>query len=196
MENNIEQIRDHVITVLQKPGAHGLDHILRVTNLCTIIGTREGANLAILIPAALFHDIARPIEEKIGIPHEEEGARMAESYLMSIRYQTDLIPLISHAIRTHRYRSIHKPETLEARILSDADKIDAIGAIGIARACMTAGERNGNITDVIAHIKDKLVKLSSMMYTSGARSIAEDRHTILVGFLEDLEYEMKLSDLG
>ncbi|PKL59179.1 MAG: phosphohydrolase [Methanomicrobiales archaeon HGW-Methanomicrobiales-4] len=195
MESSIDQIRNHVIKVFQKPGAHGLDHILRVTRLCEIIGVREEANMAILIPAALFHDIARPVEEETGIPHEEEGARMAESFLLSILYPPDLIAGIIHAIRTHRYRSPHKPETLEAKILSDADKLDAIGAVGIARACITAGERNGDITDAIDHINEKLLKLSGVMYTSSARSLADERHKILTNFLKALLDEMEVLDI-
>ncbi|MFH0967374.1 MAG: HD domain-containing protein [Methanobacteriota archaeon] len=190
MEKKIEQIREHIYTVFQEHGAHGLDHILRVTNLCEIIGKKEAANMDVLIPASLFHDIARPLEEKNGIPHEEEGARLAELYLTSIGYPSDLIPPIAHAILTHRFRSTCKPKTLEAQILSDADKLDAIGAVGIARACITAGERNGNITDAIDHMNDKLVKLLSLMHTKSARSIAKRRHVILTGFLEALCSEM------
>lgn len=195
MERSISQIRDHIIKVFQIPGAHGLDHILRVTRLCEIIGAKEEANMAILIPAALFHDIARPVEEETGIPHEEEGARIAESFLLSIQYPPDLITGIIHAIRTHRYSSKYRPETLEARILSDADKLDAIGAVGIARACITAGERKGDITDAIDHINEKLLKLSAMMYTSSARKFADERHRTLTHFLETLLQEMEVSEI-
>ena len=111
--------------------------------MCERIGREEHADMAVLIPAALLHDIARPLEKEHGIPHELEGARMAEAFLVSIRYDARCIPEITHAIRTHRYRSAEKPETLEARILSDADKLDALGAIGIARTFMRAGEHGG-----------------------------------------------------
>ena len=83
---------DHVKAVLPASGAHGFDHTLRVVSLCETLGAREGADMAVLIPAAIFHDIARPVEEETGAPHEEAGARMAEAYLCSISYPADLVP--------------------------------------------------------------------------------------------------------
>ena len=61
-------IRDHVKEVFDQPGSHGLDHVLRVVYLCEVIGKREGADMRVLLPAAFFHDIARPIEEEKGHP--------------------------------------------------------------------------------------------------------------------------------
>jgi uncharacterized protein len=190
MNENFLDIQEYVTGIFSQPGSHGLDHTLRVTELCKKIGTREQADLLVLIPAALLHDIARPIEEKTGIPHEEEGARMAEAYLTSIRYPSHLITCISHAILTHRFSTSHHPETLEARILSDADKLDATGAIGIARAFINAGERGGDICDAIDHINEKLLKLSDRMYTPSARELAVERHQVLNSFLSTLISEM------
>ncbi|QSZ67593.1 HD domain-containing protein [Methanofollis aquaemaris] len=186
----MDQIRDYVETALQESGSHGFDHILRVTHLCEAIGRVEGADMRVLIPAALFHDIARPLEDERGIPHEEEGARIAEGYLNAVHYDADRIPGIAHAIRTHRYRSTATPETLEAQILSDADKLDAIGAVGLARTFLRAGEHGGGIQDAVDHIGEKLLKLKSLMYTDGARHIAEERHAFLTRFVENLEGEM------
>ena len=90
---------------------------------------------------------------------------MAERYLRSIRYDEERIPEITHAIRTHRYRSGKEPETLEARILSDADKLDAMGAVGIARTFIRAGEHHGEIRDAIDHMHKKLLNLNGLMYT-------------------------------
>ncbi|RXE56124.1 phosphohydrolase [Methanoculleus taiwanensis] len=190
MDERVAEIREHVRTVYQDSGAHGFDHTVRVTRLCELLGAREGANMGVLIPAALFHDIARPLEEKEGLPHEEEGARMAESYLRSMDYPGDLIPGIAHAIRAHRYSTGAAPETLEAQILSDADKLDAMGAVGIARTFMQAGERGGGIADATAHFHEKLLQLQRCMYTESARSIAGRRHAFLTAFLEALDDEM------
>ena len=78
MENTeIKNILAFVENFLGQSGSHGLSHTLRVTRLCAEIGKAEGADIKILIPAALFHDIARPLEKKTKIPHEEEGARIA-----------------------------------------------------------------------------------------------------------------------
>jgi len=190
MQSTDEQIQNYVEKTLRESGSHGLDHILRVTALCEAIGRAEGADLRVLIPAALFHDVARPLEEETGVPHEEEGARIAERYLRSIRYDEARIGAVVHAIRTHRYSTGAAPETLEAKILSDADKLDAMGAVGLARTFLQAGERGGGIRDAVDHIEEKLLKLNGLMYTASARGIAEERHAFLNRFVEALDDEM------
>jgi uncharacterized protein len=190
MHEETAAMLDHVRTALPESGAHGFDHTLRVVRLCERIGAREGADMAILIPAALFHDIARPLEDETGVPHEEEGARMAESYLRSVRYPEECIPGIVHAIRAHRYSSGIAPGTLEARVLSDADNLDAMGAVGIARTFMQSGEQGRDIADATGHFHDKLLNLRDRMYTETARKIAEERHAFLVAFLDTLDDEM------
>lgn len=190
MENTgIERILNFVETFFRKSGSHGLDHTLRVTRLCVEIGKAEGADMQILIPAALFHDVARPLEKDTGIPHEQEGARIAEEYLRSNGCDESRIRAISHAIRSHRYSTGTKPETPEAKILSDADKLDAMGAVGIARTFMQAGEHRGGIEDASAHIHEKLLNLRKLMYTDTAAEIAEERHALLQRFADALEDE-------
>ena len=186
MDAPIEIIYSHVRSVLKDAGSHGIDHTERVVRMCRIIGKDEHADMDILIPAALLHDIARPLEQKKGLPHETEGARIAEAYLASICYNPKLIPTISAAIRSHRFRSDEKPETLEAKILSDADKLDALGAVGIARTFMRATEHGGGISDAIVHFHDKLLKLKDLMYTETGRNIAKERHAFLIAFLKAL----------
>ncbi|MGB7788120.1 HD domain-containing protein [Methanoregula sp.] len=196
MEGTFETIRNHVAAELGQAGSHGMDHVERVTRLCRQIGAEEHADMAILIPAALLHDIARPAEEAQGTPHEEEGARIAEMYLRSIHYDETRIPAITGAIRTHRFRSKELPATLEAKILSDADKLDAMGASGIARTFIRAGEHGGGIDDAVAHVHDKLLKLRGMMYTESGRRIAGTRHAFLTSFLDTLEEERQGSRKG
>ena len=183
-------ITAYVRQALHEPGSHGFDHTLRVTRVCEIIGQQERADMQILIPAALFHDIARPLEKKTGVSHEEEGARIAGEYLSESRYPPDCIPLVMHAIRAHRFRSELVPETLEAKILSDADKLDAIGAVGIARTFISAGERQGDIADGLDHIDEKLLKLKDMMYTRTGKMMAEKRHLVLASFVRTIHDEM------
>ena len=189
MDGVMEGIEGHVRTFLQASGSHGFDHTARVTRLCRTIGIREDADMAILIPAALFHDIARPIEDEMGLPHEEKGAEMAEVYLRSINYSEECIPAITHAIRAHRYTKGIPPKTPEAKILSDADKLDAMGAFGIARTFMQAGEEDTGINGAVDHINEKLLKLKERMYTESGRRIAEQRHAFLKVFLEELARE-------
>ncbi|HUH78508.1 MAG TPA: HD domain-containing protein [Methanoregula sp.] len=183
------EIYEYAAAVTSAVGSHGMDHTDRVTRLCTVIGSEELADMGVLIPAAILHDIARSAEEERGVPHEAEGARMAEEYLRSAGYNEASIPAISHAIRAHRFRSTEKPETPEARILSDADKLDALGAVGIARTFIRAGERGGGIPDAVHHVHDKLMKLEGLMRTPAGRRIARERHTFMAGFMEELERE-------
>lgn len=188
-EDGFGEIRRYARDLLGDHGSHGFDHTLRVTRLCIIIGKREGADLRILVPAALLHDIARPLEKEQGLPHEIEGARMAEAFLQSVGYDPVRIPAITAAIRTHRFRSDNRPESREAEILSDADKLDAMGATGIARTFMRAAEHGGDIGDAVSHFHDKLLKLNGMMYTETGRELAADRHALLVQFLDALAME-------
>ena len=193
MDTPIEKIRIHARSVLGEAGSHGMDHTERVTRMCRIIGEREHADMDILIPAALLHDIARPLEKEQGLPHEVEGAQMAETYLASTGYNPALIPAISAAIRTHRFRSDERPESPEAKILSDADKLDAMGAVGIARTFMRAAEHGGDIDDAVMHFHNKLLKLQDLMYTKTGRDIASERHAFLVTFLKALARETDYS---
>ena len=189
MDEEMEKISEYVRRFLQDFGAHGFDHIVRVTRISEILGSGEGADMKVLIPAALLHDIARPIEDEMGLPHEEKGAEMAEVYLRSINYSEECIPAITHAIRAHRYTKGIPPKTPEAKILSDADKLDAMGAFGIARTFMQAGEEDTGINGAVDHINEKLLKLKEKMYTEGGKKIAEQRHAFLKFFLEELARE-------
>lgn len=193
-DERFSAMKKFVEETLNEPGSHGFDHTLRVTSLCIEIGTDEQANMDILLPAAIFHDIARPMEKKSGTPHEEEGAIMAECYLKSIQYPDEYIGPVIHAIKAHRFSTQLVPETLEAKILSDADKIDAIGAVGIARTFISAGERNGDITDAMDHIHEKLLNLKDLMYTQAGKRITETRHDFLVSFVRTINDEMNNHD--
>ncbi len=193
METPLEQIRTYARSRLGEAGSHGMDHTERVTRLCRMIGQREGVDMDILIPAALLHDIARPLEKEQGLPHEEEGARMAEDFLASIHYNPHLIPEICSAIRTHRFRSHEQPVSLESRILSDADKLDALGAVGIARTFMRVAEHSGSMDDAVLHFHDKLLKLKDRMYTDAGGKIASKRHAVLETFLNELAEETDTS---
>ena len=120
----------------ESKGSHDWDHTVRVYRLCLRIGRVEGADMDVVRPAAYLHDIGRGAQDKSGgkVCHAEEGAVMAEKL-------TALLPLaqpqkenIIHCVRTHRFRGDRVPRTLEAKVLFDADKLDSIGAVGVARA--------------------------------------------------------------
>lgn len=99
--------------------------------------------------ATILHDIGRSAQDKSKgkICHAELGATMAEKILQSFATPEDKIRKITHCIGTHRFRGNNFPETLEAKVLFDADKLDAIGAVGIGRAFLFAGEHHAKLHD-------------------------------------------------
>ncbi|QTA38597.1 HD domain-containing protein [Thermosipho ferrireducens] len=188
-------IKEFVEKELGKNGEHGLDHILRVVQYCKYIGKSEGANLDILIPAAYLHDIARPMEiETPLIDHAEEGAKIAEKFLESINYP--YIENITYAIKVHRYRKNLTPETLEAKILQDADRIDALGAIGIYRVISHSAKTNHSLEHILKHFEEKILNLYSRLYTKTAKLIAYDKHKMIVKYVEFLKEELKFVEVN
>lgn len=127
---------------LEEGGSHGPDHSERVLHTAMNISNKMGARLDILVPAALLHDIGRKQESstKGKVCHAELGAAMAEPILQELGYSAADRAAICHCIHAHRFRSSISPETIEAKILFDADKLDSIGAIGIGRAFLFAGQ--------------------------------------------------------
>lgn len=117
---------------------------LRGSSTSACISGKKGADLEVLALAALLHDIARPLEDSGKVEdHALEGARIARRYLRSLGYPEDKVEAVAHAIEAHRFSRGPEPATLEAKILSDADKLDAIGAVGIARVFMYSGSMGG-----------------------------------------------------
>ncbi|AEC51789.1 hypothetical protein PNA2_0872 [Pyrococcus sp. NA2] len=170
-------------------GSHGYSHTLRVLAISLYIGTKENADLEVLALASILHDIARPLEDKgIVKDHAEEGAKIAIDFLTKLGYRK--AGEVAHAIEVHRFSKGRKPITLEAKILSDADKLDALGAIGIARVFMYSGEHNRSIEDSIRHFEEKILKLKDLMYTRTGKEIAEERHRIVEWYLHALKREL------
>ena len=130
--------------------AHNLDHVFRVYKLCLLLSKYEkDVDLEVLIPAALLHDIARveESEDKTGkIDHAVLGSEIAEGILENLEYEQEEIDKIKHCIVTHRFRTGNEPKTIEAKILFDSDKLDVIGASGIARTFMLAGQFGQRLT--------------------------------------------------
>ena len=176
---------------------HDFDHVLRVWRLAERIGQAEQADQAVLQTAVLLHDIARPEQDAGRIPdHAVEGARRARELLSD--YPSDFVEAVAHAIAAHRYRTDAAPMSLEAKILYDADKLDAIGAIGVARA-FTHGALQGQPLwappDDSRHspVKEfavKLGKLKDCLFTQTARAIAKERHEFTAAFFEQMAAEV------
>ena len=116
-------------------GGHDFDHVLRVTALAERIAAAEGADGAVVRTAALLHDIG---ESEGREDHHLRGAARARALLQG--QPEPFVEAVAHAIEAHRFRAEPAPTTLEAQVLSDADKLDAIGAIGVARAIRLRGQ--------------------------------------------------------
>ena len=189
--------------------SHGWDHAERVWNLCRHIGRAEGADLEILRPAAYLHDIGRPEERASGgdLCHAMAGAERARSILEETGFDRGRIERIVHCIASHRFRrNGERPGTLEARVLFDADKLDAIGAVGIGRAFLFAGEVGARLHNPEADIPAtrpyssedtafrefsvKLQKVKDRMLTPTGKRIAEDRHRFMVAYFDRLTQEV------
>lgn len=179
-------------------GSHDWEHTLRVVRLCTTIGAAEGADMLVLQAAAYLHDIGRSCQDESNgtLCHARQGVKMALPLVRQLDISRTGKENILHCIAAHRFRKSPEPKTIEAKVLFDADKLDAIGAVGIARAYLFAGElgaclHNPDIAPeaAAAYSKDdtgyreyivKLRKIKARMLTDTGRRMAAERH----GFME------------
>jgi uncharacterized protein len=202
--------------------AHDMEHVMRVYNLCLHLAKDEpDIDLDILKTAALLHDIARVREDRDNsgnIDHAILGAEMAEKILRDFGYPEERIEHVKHCITAHRFRSGNEPKTREAKILFDADKLDAIGSIGVARSFMIAEQRgekfysdapvdeyvkenlvggrpDGRIKEISKHapnleFETKFKHIPDKLYTQKAREIAKQRIEFMKQFFERLKREI------
>ncbi|MGQ9683761.1 MAG: HD domain-containing protein [Anaerolineae bacterium] len=193
--------------------AHGFAHVLRVLRLAERIAAEEGADLEIVRTAALLHDMARADEARTGRCHAEAGAERARKVLRG--HDPERVERVVEAIAAHRFRGGSAPQSLEARVLYDADKLDAIGAVGVARAYAICGllcqplwgepdEALGSRAPQEARdawgaagytpvheFHFKLCRLRDSLFTPTARRLAEGRHAFMKAFFQQMEREMR-----
>ena len=185
---------------------HDFDHVLRVLTMAERLAREEGADLEIVRTATLLHDVARGHGDRLIANHAQAGAEFARRLLQG--YPTEKVEAVAHAIAAHRFRTGPDPQTLEAKVLHDADKLDAIGAIGVARAFAFGGYEgqhrfatflgNGMTTNDTRHehtpvheYQIKLLKIKERLLTESARKLAADRHLFMVAYFERLEQEVR-----
>lgn len=189
-------------------GCHGPDHTERVHNLALHIGRLMNARLDILSAAALLHDIGRSHEmlSQGKICHAAKGAEMSRAILTGLGFSAEMQEAILHCIEAHRYRNNKIPETLEAKILFDADKLDSIGAIGIGRAFLFAGQvgarlhnRGVDVAKTRSYSTEdtayreflvKLCKIKDKMLTPEGKRLAAERHEFMEIFFKRLDKEI------
>ena len=190
---------------------HGFEHIERVYRLCEKIGPLEGADMEILLTAALLHDASDSHPGKGNRKdHHLCSADFAEAILHEEDWEPGRIHAVQHCIRTHRFRKDESPQTIEAKVLFDADKLDVIGAIGVTRALayafqvkqpafadpskefmLSGNKEEGEPHSAYHEYVFKLNKISEVLLTETAKKIAEHRQIYLNGFFKELADEMK-----
>jgi uncharacterized protein len=203
------QIREEVVKhFVNAKRSHDWEHTQRVHNLCVRIGTKENADLEIVKYAAVLHDIGRNHQDISNgeICHAEKGAMVARNLLEKYDVDLEKIEKIVHCVESHRFRGKIIPQSIEAKVLFDADKLDSIGAIGIGRAFLFAGEVGAKLHNKDVDIENtkpytqedtayrefrvKLSKIKDRMLTTEGKKIAERRHQFMINFFDRLNKEV------
>ena len=193
--------------------AHDAEHIYRVLSNALVIAREEtGVDYDILICACLLHDIGRP--DQIRDPslcHAAVGSEKAYQFLLKNGFESEFAASVRDCIRTHRFRKDDQPESLEAKILFDADKMDVVGAIGIARTLVYKGtvteplytrRADGTISDgageephsFFQEYHRKLNKLYDRFYTQAGHRLAQERRAAAQDFYTSLYREVTALD--
>lgn len=222
-----QKIRDKVAILMQGDSAHDLDHVERVYRLALTIARQESLkqdiDFEVLEAACLLHDIGGEAEAKDlsgQTDHAEVSAEMAGPILTELGFSQEKIKHIQNCILSHRYRNDYEPTTIEAQILFDADKLETIGAIGLARsyawigrhkakiykpadnleeyvkANLVGGVNNGRIKDKSLHSTQIQYEVKDKyiidnLHTKTAQEIGQERLTYYKNFLDRLEREVK-----
>ena len=199
----IKEIKEFVKSFFEtenKTGTHDFSHTMRVFHLSEKIGIEENADMEILLPSALLHDVGRSQPGD----HAENSGRIAAEILKQLAFPEEKIEKIIYAISVHRYAKGEIPKTLDAKILQDADRIDALGAIGIMRTFSYGSRKLYNEDDPfnetgrklndkeysLDHFYQKLLKLPELMHTKTGKKIAKEREKFMLKFLDELRKEI------
>jgi len=187
--------------------AHDFLHVLRVTENARVIGQASKARLDVVVPAALLHEL---FNHPKGHPDSHRsGDICAEHAALVLREEgcpDDLIAPICLCIRDHAFSKGIVPDAIEGKVVQDADRLDAIGAIGIARCMATCAEMQRPFYDPsdpfcqsrapndkewgIDHFYKKLLKIPEILHTSAARAMAAERVVVMKAYLDALAREI------
>ena len=192
---------------MQQDLAHDLNHVLRVVKSAKALAKQEGAKLEVVVPAAYLHDcVSLPKNHPDRALSSQLAADKAIAFLRDIDYPSQFYAEISHAIITHSFSANQRPQSIEAQIVQDADRLDALGAIGIAR-CLQVSTSLGvslyssddpfaekrELNDkqfCIDHFYVKLLKLAETMNTPSAAIEAKKRSEYMQTYLTQLASEI------
>ena len=206
--NVINSLKREVRTLMINDSAHDFAHIMRVFKNAQKICKKENANEKLVLSAVLLHDIiSYPKSDKRSRLSSIKSATESKKILKKFNFTKEEIKIVSDAIRDHSFSRNKIPATLEGKILQDADRLDAIGAIGIARVFAVGGSEKRpfyNVKDpfcksrtpddsiwTLDHFYRKLLKLESLMNTKSGKIEAKKRTKIMKEFLNELKTEIK-----
>ena len=210
MDKQTYAVLENYMLSCMEDSAHDKEHIYRVLHHALIIAkTEENINFDVLIAACLLHDIGRREQyENPELCHAMVGGEKAYRFLKENGFDESFALHVRKCIQSHRYRQNNPPKVLEAKILFDADKLDAVGAMGIARTLLYQGIvgdplytylpdgsiSNGAGTDTPSFFREykyKLEKLYDRFYTKKAAEIANQRRSAAVSFYNSLLDEVQ-----
>ena len=206
--NVINLLKQEVHDLMINDAAHDFDHIMRVFKNAQNICKKENANEKLVLSAVLLHDIiSYPKSDKHSKLSSIKSAEESKKILKKFNFTKEEIQIISDAIRDHSFSRNTIPASLEGKILQDADRLDAIGAIGIARVFAVGGSEKRpfyNVEDpfcksrtpndeiwTLDHFYRKLLKLESLMNTKSGKIEAKKRTRVIKDFLNELKKEIQ-----
>ena len=209
-EKLLGKIRETVrIRLLDSESSHDFDHTMRVCrNAEMLLEELPDADRDVVRLAAVLHDVARPEEKACRkVCHAARGAEIAAEILEDLHVEKTFADRIVSAVRTHRYRDDNAPQTLEEKIVYDADKLDSLGAAGIGRAFLFAGKFGARLHNTEqealnseAYSKEdtayreylvKLRYLPDAMLTAPGKRIASERISFMREFFDRLNQEVQ-----
>lgn len=209
MDSSMIQKAEQYMLTFMKDSAHDKEHIYRVLNIAMEIARNEqSVDMSILIVSCLLHDIGRIHQyNDPSICHAEAGSVMAYEFLISKGVTPCEAKRVKECVVSHRFRSKRKPESIEAKILFDADTLDVVGAIGIARTLLYEGKMDiplyntddeGSLIEGTSEGNDsffreyhyKLKNIYNRFYTTRGKELAEERRKIAVAYYEALYKEI------
>lgn len=202
-----DQCLDYLEDVMASDPAHDITHVTRVVQNTLILTEAENGNTAISIPAAWLHDCVSVAKDS---PLRKQASKLAADeavrFLESINYPPELLPQIYHAIEAHSFSANIPTQTLEAAIVQDADRLEAVGAIGIARCFLTGGSMGTPLYEpsdpfaddrelddrrfTLDHFYCKLLGLADTMKTEAGKAEAIKRTDYMKAFLQQLGMEI------
>ena len=202
-----DQCREYLSDIVPEDAAHDINHIKRVVKNVIYLTDIEDANSLITLPSAWLHDCVAVAKDS---PLRAQGSRLAAEaatqFLVKISYPDELIPDVFHAIEAHSFSAGIPTRSLEAAVVQDADRLDSLGAIGIARCLLVGGKLNTPLFNpedpfceqrepddsqfTIDHFYAKLFKLSETMKTEAGRVESQRRADLMRRYLDDLREEL------